>query len=647
MSWPRDALAVSVPAVLSALVGLGARWPLGLELLGLVSLGALALLAALRLGQAPCPTRSETLLSLWVGQALLAIVIGARWCSHPGLEPIGRVLTPLAALGAGLALIALVALARRPAPADPALPSLLETALGLVAAQALGLALLCALAALLRPGFAPLGWRVALVAGLTGGLTLLTCLALPRLRSWWGEGVTGGEPPATTPAGAGRTAVAAAWLIAHLPVVLALPPLLQIDSWTNVWEPDLFVPLDGAFHHPPLYSELVKAACAGLSLRAGLSGLVVLQHLLVLGLALVVEGLVRRAGGSAWVAALTGCAVAVDGSLVIYAQLIMSEMLATGFLVLAALWLVRAEETGPAGRWLALAGLAAGLATLTREVAQAWSLVALAWLAAVSPLRPRTRASLAFISTALLLPLGLVAHNYALQGRAVFTMASGRSLTSRLTTGMPSLTDPQAPPGDELERARQLIWRERDRPGGWVTVYTPLRLELGWDDDRISAAVRRLYVEQATRHPLAFLRVTLEGGWGIVRGTDTFGEILAFHDQVLAQAPRGWEALPRVGTGPSWLVVLDRLALTHRWPVLLLVSLAPLVTRGHARRLAVLALASVGCLIAVPALVEFPLPRYRLPAVPFLALGAGLGLAAIEERLHQAQRGREPAGLAA
>lgn len=653
MTHPRRGLELAcaclAPFFLASLAGLGSSWPLSYELLGVATIVAVGFVLRSSFRRAPPSARAVLLVLAGVQALALAALVGGRWSAHhEGLTPLGRPLALVAALAGCSAILWAVFPAPGPAPQGAVRGiTVLSLATRLLAAEALALCALAALVAALRPGLAAFGRRMSLGAGLLGASSMVLWLALPRLRSWWGAGIQATDPAPPPPASRlARAFVVVAWLAPHLAVALALAPLVQIDSWINVLEPDLFVPVERSFHHPPLYCVLVKAGAQARALVDGLTAVVICQHLMVLGIALWVEDLVRRATGRAWVSAATGCALAVDGHLLMFAHSIMSEVLAGLALVLALGWLWRAEGEGRSpARSLLLAGAFAGLATLTREVAQAWFLVGALWLLGVARLTPRAHACLTFAAPALLLPVALVVHNYVFQGQARFTVASGRSMTSRLTVGMPSLTDPLAGPDDELERARAVIWRERDRPGGWVAVYEPLHRELGWDDERISSAVHRLYLEQARRHPLAFTRVTLQGFWGILRGSEPFSDLLSFHDRVLPGGLAGWDALPRVGPGPRWLSWLDALAVTHRWPVLLLALLAPVLCRGPARRLAVLALATAGYLIAIPALVEFPLPRYRVPAIPFLALAAGLGLVGCWERAPRGEGATgEPAG---
>lgn len=566
LTWlPRVAAALTALAALGAISGAGARWPLVTELAGLAALLALGTLTWQRLLRGPRPSTLE--------QAL--------------------------ALGGGLALALATLVGGRAASVHPPLEAVCR--------------------------------RMALASGLLVLVALGALAALPRLRTWWGEGVRGQAPgPAPSTAGiAGRALVVVAWLVIHLPALVVLPPLLQPDSSTNAVEPPLLTAAGLPNHHPPLYPELIRGACAATSILVGLTGVVLLQHLAVLMVALLLEDLVRRVSGDRWVAAVAGVLVAIDATLLAYAQLIMSEALAMGFLTAAVVALGRAERAARPASLLLAAGACAALATLTRQVAQAWFLLASAWVL-LSPLVPRARALAALLAAALAPLLLMMAHNYVFLGRASLSASWGRSLTARLVIDMPRAS--HASPDPELERARSLIWRDREALV-WGPIHQSLREELGWDDARIAGAVQRLFLAQVRAHPLVFLESTLSGAWQILSHSERLSDLVAYHDRVRPHALQGWQMLPDVGPIPGWVPLLDPLAVTHTWPLLLLAACAPCLARGGARRLALLAICSAGYLVLIPALVEQPLPRYRLPAVPYLALAAALGLAGLHERL--------------
>lgn len=688
---------MATPILLSGICGLGTIHPFAFELLGWVSLIVLGAMVVRRVRTGPAPGTAEWLLGWVSGQGLvLLVLVGGRWgAEHPGLEVVGRLLSLGAGLVAATALLLLTSIpaSRLGPPQDmggnppqegrgafvpltcampciaaalaglghgsPLLLGLLGAAtlgvlgvlgvrrlrglpppdpwtlsLALLAAE--GLALACLAGGHLaswRPGVEGVFWRMSAVAAGLSGAALVLMGGLPRVRAWWGEGAVGEAPPSSPPSRVERWWILGAWCLAHLPFVVIVPPLIQFDSRMNVLEPDLFLPALQPLHHPPLYSELIKAAAQAPTLLSGLTCVVVLQHGLVALMGLTASELVRRVGSPSWVSIGVGMALVIDGTFVVYAQLIMSEVLATTLLLGAATWLVRAEEEGPAGTRLQWAGGLAAAATLTRQVTQLWFVIGIAWLVILAVLRGRRRASMLLGLAACGPVLALMTHQYVFSGRFSLTAASGRSLVQRIAVGLPDLTDPHAPPGDQMERARRIVWRELG-PDGWAPVHRSLREELGWDDDQITAAIRTFYLEQVRRHPLAFAVQTSRGAWRILRGSERFlSDIFAFHDRVRGQSPPPWSELPAAGSPPRALLVFDHLTPTQWSPVLALAALSPLLASGRPRRLAILCLATAAYLIAIPALFEEGLPRYRMPAVPFLAMAAGLAVGGSWSRL--------------
>lgn len=415
----------------------------------------------------------------------------------------------------------------------------------------------------------------------------------------------------------------------HAALFLSVPPLVQIDSWCNLWEPPLFTFSGGLPHHPPVYVELVRLATLG-SVVDGLRALMAFQHLVALATALLVERSVRRATGSALAGLAAGLAVALDGMLALYAQEVMTEAVAVGLTVATVAGLVEAEDRPAPGAWLVLAGVACALGTLTRQVVQGWFLVLVAWLLFSTPLRPRGRAALA-LALGVLLPLGAaLLHNHVFYGRAALTAALGRSLTHRICRGLPDPHDPAAPPGDPLETARRLVGEHR--ADLWLGAHNAIREKLGWSDEEIGRAMVKIYLEQIQKYPLAYAKISLQYFLFFVFGNEPLSGAIDFHEQVRPNAPPPWNPLPAAPRPPAALEALGSVALTSRLPVLVLALLAPLVARERARRLALLALLSTGYFFVVPSLVEGDVLRYRLLGTSFLAMGAVIAVHALASR---------------
>ncbi|MCA8924832.1 MAG: hypothetical protein KDD82_23675, partial [Planctomycetes bacterium] len=438
-----------------------------------------------------------------------------------------------------------------------------------------------------------------------------------------------------------------AWLVLGVGVVwhgfllvAAGGPLIQTDSWVNLFEPDLLHPWPDPYHHPPLYSGVVKVFGRGPHFLLGLWALVALQHALVLGMGLTAEASVRRTSGSAAGGACAGLLIVLCGHLALYAQMVMSEVVSTAWVVLALALVCEAARRARGGPWLLVGGCAAAAGTLTRQAMQGWFVVG---LLAVLCLRfgRWQRAVALFLLGAAAPVLAMVAHNAVFHGRASLTAAVGRNLYYRLTPGMPDLTDPDAAPGDPYERARALIWERREGTKGYSEAYAAIQGELGWTDAQTEAAMKRFYLEQALRHPRAFAGVTLGFAWELIRAQENPYSVLQHHNQVLPRVPEVWADLPQAELRTPLAARGFAFQPTSLWPCLLLAAVAPLLVGGRARVLALAALASAAYFVTITALVELPLPRYRLPGIPFLAIACGLSVSGVCERARR-WRARSP-----
>jgi len=559
-------LACALPTLCAAALGLG-RWvPGSVELLALATLASWTYLAQCRLRGAPPPPTHERVLALGGACALALAVLAGGLSGFGAAEP-------------------------------PPLAHLLRTpARALAAGSAL-----CFLALALAP-------------------------QLRRLRGW--ICALPPEQPLTLAAAwtRGSSAVLLVGLVVHGVVLCAHDgPLVQVDSWVNVAEPNLFTFSTHTHHHTPLYALLVKLAHATPAPVLALWALVVIQHAVVVAMGLAVERTVRLTAESELAGLCAGLLVVTCGHLSLYAQLIMSETISIGWTVLATACVFGAARSPRPHRWVLGGGLAAAAATLTRQAMQGW-FVAGAVATLLLPFRDRKRAVALYLAGALLPIAGMVLHNGVFHDRYSLTAGLGRTLHYRVALGLPDLTDPDAEPGDPYERARELTWEHRE--AGWIDSYGAIRDELGWSDKQIEAAMQRFYLEQIKRHPGAFTRVTLGYCGSLVRAHEPGAGVLGFHNQVLPNLPI-WQNLPRANPGGWAGRWLHEFQPTSTWPALLLALLSPILCRGRARILALTGFLSVAYYVVITSLVELPLPRYRLPAVPFLAIGCGLSVGAL------------------
>jgi hypothetical protein len=472
--------------------------------------------------------------------------------------------------------------------------------------------------------------RIALGAVLLGfGCAVLPDLIALMRRHVLTLSIRSEAPSTSAPSRWSPALVVLGTLAAHGTMFFGLEgPVLQPDSFASVWHAGLLNFTDPP-HHPPIYIELVRIAAPTTGNWLGLTALVLFQHCLVLAVAVGMERAARLMTGRAWVGCLVGLLVGVDATWNLYAQSIMSEVMSSALCMFSALCLLEAERRKGAVRWLIAAGLLAGFATLTRQAMQAWFGVGLIWLTLFSALRPRRLACLVLF-LASVLPVGTwMLRNYVALERGIVTASLGRNLLYRVVLEMPDLTDPDAPPGDEMEKAREIVWRERARV--WVGPWNALRAELGWSDARINQVVVRFYTEQIKRHPGIFAEVTWRSFQDLATGREAFGgTVFPFHNRAIEESP--WAGAPTMPVGggvPPPLALLECFQLSASPFWLFLAFASPLLAWGAGRRASFLALGGFTYFCLLASLVEVPVVRYRLPGVPLLYLAGCLSLAGI------------------
>ncbi|MBI5368932.1 MAG: hypothetical protein HZA54_17990, partial [Planctomycetes bacterium] len=175
---------------------------------------------------------------------------------------------------------------------------------------------------------------IFLALGLPSLVLFLPYLLLaPALRVLGFGRLSAADPDAglapTPAAGPGPLLLLGVGAAYHGFILFSLPPLITGDSWCNLWEPALLEVTPYGYHHTPLYADVVKFFAADPTLLQGFTLIVTLQHLAIVGCALVAERLVRRETGSRAAAAIAGLALVLDNQLALSAQSVLTETLAT------------------------------------------------------------------------------------------------------------------------------------------------------------------------------------------------------------------------------------------------------------------------------------------------------------------------------
>jgi hypothetical protein len=260
---------------------------------------------------------------------------------------------------------------------------------------------------------------------------------------------------------------------------------------------------------------------------------------------------------------------------------------------------------------------------------QGWFAIGAVWLLG-SRIRPKRSVLALFLLASLGPVLLFVVHNRVFYGRLIFTAASGRSILHRILEG-PPLPHPNADPTTEFARARQVAWNNRDNV--WYGVHKALKEELAWSDAQIQETVVGWYLEYIQRYPASFVSETFLGVRDVLLNDASAEGLRQWHNSVRPNAAFGFDRTAVAGPAPPFLEWITRNSAVANTLSVLLLLLAPILARGRARSLALLAVASVAYFVFLSALVEESLHRYRIPAVPFMAIGVVLAVHGLAARL--------------
>jgi Dolichyl-phosphate-mannose-protein mannosyltransferase len=292
-------------------------------------------------------------------------------------------------------------------------------------------------------------------------------------------------------------------------------------------------------------------------------------------------------------AALGALVLALDPASAIYANQLQPEALFTLLVVGTLLAWARAVRTRSATA-AALAGACLGLAALTRPIAVYFPLVLIGWAARATG---RSKLVASLMTPFLLLVGGWIARNGIVTGVPLLSTIEGTNMLDYRAAGTLARVE-----GIPIEEARV---RLRDR----------LRVRVAPDANpaQVSRAQTRLAFEAIGEHPRAFLEVTAVGAARLAAGNGL----------TALSRLRGDEDPETVrGVGKVMAAAVLTLALALVYAAALR---GALVLWRDGRRCALTLLAATVAYFGLIAAGPEANTRFRVPAVPFLALLAGAG----------------------
>jgi 4-amino-4-deoxy-L-arabinose transferase-like glycosyltransferase len=315
---------------------------------------------------------------------------------------------------------------------------------------------------------------------------------------------------------------------------------------------------------------------------------------------------------------------AVFPPLVLLSRELLSESVFLVLMLAAVLCVLSFRASGAAPRWAAVAGVVCGLAVLTRNVGVVLILpVALG----VWTLRPRLSGQAALAPLLVVLCAALVVAPWALRNAIEF----GRFIPVTSSVGY-------TPAGTYNEAS----YRDSDAHAAWrnpqlVPGYSALFVTQGVDEGTVDATLRREARQFAWDHPAY---VAEASGWNLLRVFEIVGgSVVNQKGQEVYQRGIGSEvpSAERVGLGlAAVLALLGILAIVRpRWGADATAAPSARIPRGP------WFLWMIPVLMVLVTVPLNGLPRYRLPADPFLLMLSAVGLTWIWDRLASA---RERAG---
>jgi 4-amino-4-deoxy-L-arabinose transferase-like glycosyltransferase len=391
---------------------------------------------------------------------------------------------------------------------------------------------------------------------------------------------------------------------------------------------------------PPGYA--LFAAGTILLLGDDLRALAFVQQVLGVATALLAYGLGRITFGRA-AGLLAGLLVAINGALIVSGQSIMTETLFTFLLLLTLLLLLKAGKSGHWG-WALLAGVVLGAAALTRPVAQILVLaVPLAFLLyAPRAWRrpwPVVRSSAIVGLGVLLVMVPWMLRNMAEHGTLSAAGGLGRSLIARTVKydeGFFDVARPEPAEDDLKGQVRQFIRGQRNTIRNSRSVRSTqagLMKKFNLTQAESDRLMRQVGLEVIAERPIYYLTGSLAMAWQIVLGKekeDTYSDRLMlrrdkdwveqWEDRVDFLLTPSTYAEQQSVESAQWISGIFQPALIG--PLLPLLAGLGLALAAVAARPALLpGLAGLTILLASAAL-DGPVPRYRYPLDPLIALFA-------------------------
>jgi len=291
--------------------------------------------------------------------------------------------------------------------------------------------------------------------------------------------------------------------------------------------------------------------------------------------------------------------LAVDPVSAIFANQLQPETLFTILVVAAVLGWVRAlDENAPPAA--AMSGLLMGLAVLTRPIGVYLALVLLAW----GRRRLRLRVALAFLAPAALLVGGWILRNERATGTPMLTTIQSINLLEYRAAG--ALAHDSGIDVDEARRNLRSVLSSR----------LPARADVA----EVSRVRSRLALEVMRAHPRGVLAGFLDGGLRLLTGSGVTALARLQGDDDPEGVDVTWK---RVATA-AFACELAIVYFCAAWGLWTLFRLG----KGST---AALLLGVIGYFVVISAGPEAN-TRFRFPAMPFLAVLAGIGVGARTRR---------------